>query len=56
MIHETNGHVRRVVQKVRFVRTAKIDGNGHEIYGDWEQLAKPSLISYIYPSDGDIGY
>lgn len=40
MIHEANGHVRRVVQKVRFVRTAQVDGLGHEVYGDWRAVGQ----------------
>ena len=47
MIHEANGHVRRVVQKVRFVRTAQVDGLGHEVYGNWRAVGQ-SQFNNLY--------
>lgn len=49
MIHEANGHVRRVVQKVRFVRTAKVDGLGHEVYGNWRAVGQAQFNKLYLP-------
>ena len=49
MIHEANGHVRRVVQKVRFVRTAKVDGSGHEVYGNWRAVGHAQFNKLYLP-------
>lgn len=50
MIHEANGHVRRVVQKVRFVRTATVDGSGHEVYGDWRAVGQSQFNKLYLPN------
>ena len=49
MIHEANGHVRRVVQKVRFVRTTTVDGSGHEVYGDWRVVGHAQFNKVFVP-------
>lgn len=49
MIHEANGHVRRVIQKVRFVRTATVDGLGHEVYGDWRAVGQAQFNKLYLP-------
>lgn len=40
IIHQANGRVRRIVQRVRFTRDAMLTKDGREIYGVWQATGR----------------
>lgn len=49
VIHEVNGHVRRIVQKVSFKRTGKVNADGSETYGNWQATGRTQFNRVYIP-------
>lgn len=49
VIHEANGRVRRIVQKVYFKRTGKVNADGSETYGNWQAIGRTQFNRVYIP-------
>lgn len=49
IIHQTNGRVRRIVQRVRFIRTATVKADGSVEYTDWKATGRTVMSKVFLP-------